>query len=38
MRLLGHSDIRMTPRYQHVVEEASKAAADQIGAALWGSG
>jgi integrase len=38
MRLLGHSDPRMTARYQHVVEEASKAAADQIGVALWGSG
>jgi integrase len=38
VRLLGHSDTRMTARYQHVVEEAFKAAADQIGVALWGSG
>jgi integrase len=38
MRLLGHADTRMTARYQHVVDEASKAAADQIGDALWGTG
>jgi integrase len=38
MRLLGHSDVRMTARYQHVVEEAAQAAAEQVGIALWGSG
>ena len=38
MRLLGHSDTRMTARYQHVIEEAAKVAADQVGEALWGSG
>jgi integrase len=37
MRLLGHSDTRMTARYQHVIEEAAKVAADQVGEALWGS-
>jgi integrase len=36
MRLLGHSDTRVTARYQHVVEETAKAAAQQVGAALWG--
>ena len=36
MRLLGHSDTRMTARYQHVVEEAAQAAAEQVGIALWG--
>ncbi|HVA09331.1 MAG TPA: site-specific integrase [Acidimicrobiales bacterium] len=36
MRLLGHSDIRVTSRYQHVLEETAKAAAEQVGAALWG--
>jgi site-specific recombinase XerD len=36
MRLLGHSDTRVTARYQHVVEEAAKAAAQQVGLALWG--
>ena len=28
-RLLGHSDIRVTARYQHVLEETAKAAAEQ---------
>jgi integrase len=37
MRLLGHSDARVTARYQHVIEETAKAAADQVGEALWGS-
>jgi integrase len=36
MRLLGHADARMTSRYQHVVEETARAAAQQIGTALWG--
>ena len=36
MRLLGHSDIRVTARYQHVLEETAKAAAELVGAALWG--
>jgi integrase len=36
MRLLGHSDTRVTSRYQHVVEETAKAAAQQVGEALWG--
>jgi integrase len=37
MRLLGHSDTRMTARYQHVIEEAAKTAAEQVSVALWGS-
>jgi integrase len=35
MRLLCHSDARVTARYQHVVEEAAKVAVQQVGAALW---
>ncbi len=35
MRLLGHSDTRVTARYQHVVDDAAKAAALKVGAALW---
>jgi integrase len=37
MRLLGHSDTRVTARYQHVVEEAARVAAEQVGVALWGA-
>jgi integrase len=37
IRLLGHSDARVTARYQHVVEEAARTAAEQVGAALWGA-
>jgi integrase len=37
MRLLGHSNTRVTDRYQHIVEEAAKTAAQQVGAALWGA-
>ena len=36
MRLLGHSDTGVTSRYQNVVEETARAAAHQVGEALWG--
>lgn len=36
MRLLGHSDLRVLARYQHVIEEAAQIAARQVGEALWG--
>jgi integrase len=34
--ILGHSDIRVTQRYTHVASTAAEAAAQRIGAALWG--
>lgn len=34
MRLLGHSDVRVTARYQHVMEEAARAAAEQVASAF----
>jgi integrase len=36
MRLLGHADVRVTARYQHILEETAQAAAHQVGVALWG--
>jgi integrase len=36
MRLLGHSDPRVLARYQHLVEEAARTAARQVGEVLWG--
>jgi hypothetical protein len=36
MDLLGWSQIAMTHRYQHVVDELRAEAARRIGAALWG--
>lgn len=35
MRLLGHADTRVLARYQHVVDEATRAAADRVGSVLW---
>jgi integrase len=37
MTLMGWSQISMTTRYQHVVPELKRAAADQMESALWGS-
>lgn len=36
MELLGHSQISVTMRYQHAVDELKKNAAATMGAALWG--
>jgi integrase len=35
MEILGHTDLRVTRRYQHVADELLQDAADRIGAALW---
>lgn len=35
MDILGHSQRAMTDRYQHVVDEMKKSAAERMGAALW---
>lgn len=35
--ILGHSQISMTMRYQHVVDEMKREAADRMGVALWGA-
>ncbi len=35
MQLLGHSDPRVTRRYQHVVDVLRRDAAQRVGAALW---
>ncbi|MGH3501886.1 MAG: tyrosine-type recombinase/integrase, partial [Nocardioidaceae bacterium] len=35
--VLGHSDIRVTERYTHVASPMTRAAAEQMGQALWGS-
>src|SRR5579875_229531 len=37
MRLLGHADTRILARYQHVLDEATRAAADRVGGVLWQS-
>jgi integrase len=34
--ILGHSQISVTMRYQHAVDELKKDAAAQMGAAIWG--
>lgn len=36
MQILGHSQISVTMRYQHVVDEMARDAAARTGAALWG--
>jgi integrase len=36
MEILGHSQISMTARYQHVLPEATRDAADRMGQVLWG--
>jgi len=36
MSVLGHTDARMTGRYQHVVDELRRDAAQKMGEALWG--
>ena len=36
MEILGHSQIRMTSKYAHVLPEVMTDAADRIGQALWG--
>lgn len=35
MDILGHSQISVTMKYQHVVDDMKKDAANRIGAALW---
>jgi integrase len=35
MAVLGHTDLRVTRRYQHVADDLLQDAADRIGAALW---
>lgn len=37
MEILGHSQISVTMRYQHVADEMSRAALDRVGGVLWGS-
>jgi integrase len=36
METLGHSQIGVTMKYQHVVDQLKRDAADKMGAALWG--
>jgi integrase len=36
MEILGHSQLSMTARYQHVLPELSREAAARMGEALWG--
>ena len=36
MTLLGHTDLGVTRRYQHVVDELRRDAAERMGAAVWG--
>lgn len=36
MEILGHSQAVMTKRYQHVVNEMHRTAADKMGQVLWG--
>jgi integrase len=36
MDIMGWSDQRMLLRYQHVIDELRRDAADRMGAALWG--
>ncbi len=36
MEILGHSQLSMTTRYQHVLPELARDAADRMGEALWG--
>ncbi len=36
MTLLGHTDLGVTRRYQHVVDELRRDAAERMGEAVWG--
>lgn len=36
MEILGHSQISVTSKYQHVVDEMHRDAAKRMGSALWG--
>ena len=36
MEILGHSQLSMTARYQHILPELARDAADRMGKALWG--
>jgi len=36
MEILGHSQLSMTVRYQHVLPDLARDAADRMGKALWG--
>jgi len=36
MTVLGHTDLGVTRRYQHVVDELRRDAAQKMGEALWG--
>ena len=36
MEILGHSQLSMTARYQHVMPELARDAAERMGKALWG--
>lgn len=36
MDVLGHSQVSLTLRYQHVLPEAAREAAQRMGEALWG--
>jgi integrase len=37
MEILGHSQISVTSKYQHVVDEMQRDAMQRMGSALWGS-
>ena len=36
MEIFGHSQLSMTARYQHVMPELARDAAERMGNALWG--
>ncbi len=36
MDMLGHSQISMTSKYQHAVDQMKRDAADAVGDSLWG--
>lgn len=38
MELMGWSQVSMLTRYQHVIDNVKKSTAEQVGAALWGTG
>lgn len=37
MEILGHSQISVTSKYQHVADEMQRAAFERVGSALWGA-
>lgn len=37
MSILGHSQMSVTSKYQHVVDEMQRDAAARMDSALWGS-